>query len=77
MSYSFESAMERCEEAITKDEKCLNAMKEYSKASKAFYNSLSPVQQKEYLEFETKIEARISCQMLAVYFGSHSEVKTG
>ena len=68
MSYSFnEFAMERCEEIITKDEKCLIATVEVREASKAFFNSLSPDQQKDYLRFESIIEKKNSCHACTIY----------
>lgn len=68
MSNAFdEYVMERCEEIIATDKNCLIASAEASKASKAFFISLSPTQQKDYLKFESINEKRNSCHLSAIY----------
>jgi hypothetical protein len=71
-----EFVMERCEEIITKDEKCLIVSREVCEASKAFFNSLSPDQQKEYLKFESIAARKNSCHSNAIYRQAFQDSKS-
>jgi hypothetical protein len=72
-----ELMMERCEEVIMKDEICRAATKEAMEASMAFFDSLSPEQQKAYIKFESIIERKNSRHLCAVYRQAFQDGKNG
>jgi hypothetical protein len=67
-SINDEFVMERCEEIISDDDKCVAASLETKKASKSFFELLSADQQKEYLKLESIFEKRNSMYMTTIYY---------